>query len=779
LYQFIKYAERSIYSGSTAHAAKRPASLVCRGIISICLASICQVTFTGNAYGSVMLEDQSVARCWNEALLEAIRLDFPAPTIHARNLFHSSIAMWDAWAAYDPVAVGYVYTDKHSSNEVEGARQVAISYAAFRVLTGRYALAVDPIESQAIFDALMDQLGLDPNTNEIDGESPAAIGNRIGAAVLGYGLYDFANETNGYADDTNYTPVNEPMIVKLPGADMEDPNRWQPLALDFLILQNGIIIGESIQEFVGPNWGKVKGFALSPTPDGSLQLDPGPPPQLGGADDARFKSEALEAIRFSSLLDPTMPEHGGKLIDIGPASNHNNSLGTRDGQGYPEGNPVTGEPYASVMVKQADYGRVLAEFWADGPESETPPGHWNVVANKVADHPLFERRMLGIGEIIDPLEWDVKLYFALNSAVHDAAVVAWGAKAFYDFSRPISMIRYMGGLGQSSDSDGPSYHPDGLTLEPGLVELITETSSVPGERHEHLAGQIGDIAILAWLGNPPDPETGTGGVGWMPPEAWVPYQKATFVTPAFAAYVSGHSTFSRAAAEVLARMTGTPYFPGGLGTFLFTQNGFLVFERGPTEDVTLEWATYFDAADEAGTSRLYGGIHVAADDFEGRKIGSAIGQEALAAALPYFDGTASARSWRLTYPEWRSLRLGSDVPGNQPGDRPEGGLSNLETFAFGLPAGNSNTTGMPVLSYSANAGSVTMRYTRPAEGVGVTYSLERSRELKFWESVPVSEQQVHQTIGEKGLIDVAIEVASDPKDSQTPWFYRVIVTDGF
>ena len=46
----------------------------------------------------------SVARKWNEVLLEAIRNDFARPTVHARNLFHTSIAMYDAWAAYDEQA---------------------------------------------------------------------------------------------------------------------------------------------------------------------------------------------------------------------------------------------------------------------------------------------------------------------------------------------------------------------------------------------------------------------------------------------------------------------------------------------------------------------------------------------------------------------------------------------------------------------------------------------------------------------------------------------------
>ena len=47
------------------------------------------------------LGGHSVARVWDEALLELIRQVVPAPTVHARNLFHTSVAMWDAWAAYD------------------------------------------------------------------------------------------------------------------------------------------------------------------------------------------------------------------------------------------------------------------------------------------------------------------------------------------------------------------------------------------------------------------------------------------------------------------------------------------------------------------------------------------------------------------------------------------------------------------------------------------------------------------------------------------------------
>jgi hypothetical protein len=302
----------------------------------------------------------------------------------------------------------------------------------------------------------------------------------------------------------------------------------------------------------------------------------------------------------------------GDTIDISPAARGNNTLGTNDGHGRPL-NPATGRPYAADVVNQGDFTRALAEFWADGPNSETPPGHWNVIANTVSDKLASNLSIGGGGPAVDRLQWDVKLYLALNGAVHDAAIAAWGAKGHYDSVRPISMIRYMGGLGQSSDPTLPSYNPQGLPLVAGLVEVVG-----------------GEITIRAWH---------PGGVTWIPAVDWVPYQAPTFVTPSFAGYFSGHSTFSRAAAEVLTGFTGSEYFPGGLDGWT-VKAGSLKFESGPSADIRLHWATYFDAADSAGISRLYGGIHISADDLTGRRVGAECGKAAWALAQRYFDGQA-------------------------------------------------------------------------------------------------------------------------------------------
>jgi hypothetical protein len=223
--------------------------------------------------------------------------------------------------------------------------------------------------------------------------------------------------------------------------------------------------------------------------------------------------------------------------------------------------------------------------------------------------------------------------------LHDAAVAAWGAKRLYDSARPISMIRYLGSKGQASDPDAPSYDPDGLPLEPGLVEVVTRASSAPGERHEALADHVGEIAIRAWAGFPDDPVSEASGVRWIRAVDWVPYQAPTFVTPAFAGYVSGHSTFSRAAAEVLGAFTGSSFFPGGVHE-VRVPRGSLKIEQGPTVDVTLQWATYADAADAAGVSRLYMGIHVGPDDFGGRRVGAQCGRAAWALARRYYEGSA-------------------------------------------------------------------------------------------------------------------------------------------
>ncbi|MEM1031166.1 MAG: vanadium-dependent haloperoxidase [Myxococcota bacterium] len=580
--------------------------------------------------------EASIARRWNELLLDAIRRDIPRPTQHARNLFHTSVAMYDAWAAYDEVADGYLIRERLSAPNVAEARRVAISYAAYRVMRHRYAEEVGGVTSADCFDRfLRDGLGLDPDDDGATGDEPRALGNRIGQAVIDAFRDDGANEAEGYADTTMYSPTNAPLVVDRPGTGAVDPDVWQELNLAQAETQNGIVIDAGRQDYIGPNWGFVTPFALpgDPEGDGTHWDRPDADPALGST--AEKQAWAVEVIRYTAELD----QDDGVMRDISPARNGNNRLGANDGTGHGL-NPVTGLAYAPNLVPRGDYGRVLAEFWADGPDSETPPGHWNTIANAVTDTPGFSRQPYGRGPVVDPLEWDVKLYLALNGAVHDAAIVAWGMKRKYLSARPITLIRDMAERGQATDPERPSYDPEGLPLVEGLVELITEESAAVGARHHHLRWWRGQIAVRSWRGEPGDRANSFGGVGWIRAVDWIPYQRRTFVTPAFPGFVSGHSTFSRAAAEVLARVTGSPFFPNGLGEFVARRNRYLVFEQGPSAEIRLQWATYADAADQAGQSRLWGGIHIVPDDFVGRELGALAGIDAADLARTYFEGTA-------------------------------------------------------------------------------------------------------------------------------------------
>ena len=574
----------------------------------------------------------SVARRWDEALLDAIRRALPNPPVHARNLFHVSVAMWDAWAAYDPTASGYLFREQLHAPNPTGARNEAISYAAYRVLTSRFIKSVGADASLGEFDDLMDALCLPIGDGRTDGDSPAAVGNRIAKALLDIEQTDGSNELNGYSAP-GYTPVNAPLVVGTPGITLADPDRWQPLQIEHMVSQNGVLLTNGVQQAVGPHWGHVSPFAIPRGAASGVPIDPGPPPRFADpATQALYKAQAVEVVRDSSLLDPA----SDASMDTSPAALGDNDLGSNDGHGHPA-NPFSGRSYAPQIVRQGDFYRAIAEFWADGPTSETPPGHWNVIANAVSDQLAPDLRVGGTGPVVDRLQWDVKLYLALNGAVHDAAIAAWGLKGRYDGIRPISMIRYLASLGQSSDPALAAYNKEGLPLVPGLIEIITKDKTAAGGPMAALKGEEGQIAVRAWHPRSSPGDQSVPRVGWILGTTWIPYQLPTFVTPSFQGYISGHSTFSRAAAEVMTGITGSEYFPGGLSEWIVKAASFRI-DAGPSSDIALQWATYYDAADQAGQSRLYGGIHVQADDFTGRLVGSTCGKDAWALARRYFAG---------------------------------------------------------------------------------------------------------------------------------------------
>jgi hypothetical protein len=619
-------------------------------------------------------EDVSIARLWNEVLLDAIRNDFARPTVHARNLFHLSVAMYDIWAIYDDDARPYLIGNTvhgFSSNledfilidSKEESQRGAISYAMYRLLSHRFQNSPNVETSQASFDLIMNKLGYDTSYSSVLYEfgNAAALGNYVAQTIIDYGLQDGAREQTGY-DNAYYEPVNVPYALDLNNnAPINDPNRWQPLGLDTFIDQGGTIVDGNVPPFLSPEWGNVFAFALTDEDkvtyerDGNqyqVYHDPSDPPYISLTED----NDASDAYKWGFTMVSVWQSHldpsDGVLWDISPNSIGNVDISTfpTDYADYPnfynyfEGggnsnghavNPVTGNPYDTNLVPRGDYGRVLAEFWADGPDSETPPGHWFTLLNYVNDHPLFEKRFQGEGEILNPLEWDVKSYFILGGGMHDSAISAWSVKGWYDYIRPISAIRSMAERGQSTDMSLDNYNISGITLIEDYIEVVEPGDPLAGFANQH----VDKIKLYTWKGHDfiGDTETDQAGVGWILAEDWYPYQRPTFVTPPFAGYVSGHSTYSRAAAELMTMMTGSEFFPGGLGEFVAKKDEFLVFEEGPSRDIVLQWATYRDASDQTSLSRIWGGIHPPADDIPGRYIGQEVAEETFSFAVPYFE----------------------------------------------------------------------------------------------------------------------------------------------
>src|SRR5690242_3514288 len=106
---------------------------------------------------------------WNNAALQAVRDVNPGPTVASRALAIMHTAMYDAWAAFDSVAVptrpNGIPRHSGSGNGLDNKNQ-AVSYAAYRAM-----LDLFPSDA-AVFKALMSSLGYDPNDTSADTSSP-------------------------------------------------------------------------------------------------------------------------------------------------------------------------------------------------------------------------------------------------------------------------------------------------------------------------------------------------------------------------------------------------------------------------------------------------------------------------------------------------------------------------------------------------------------------------------------------------------------------------------
>jgi hypothetical protein len=266
----------------------------------------------------------------------------------------------------------------------------------------------------------MSRLGYDPANTTDDITTPAGVGNVAARAVLEFRHRDGANQLGdqpggkpgvAYSDYTGYTSTNDPMDLR-PGskfdpATVHDPNRWQRL---HYIDASG---ADFTQPFVGAQWQHVTPFAL--TNVAQLRSPTGP---------ARFGSAAYES-QARALL--------------------------------------------ALSAGLNDERKMIAEYWADGPHSELPPGHWDLFAQFVSRRDHHGAHKHGV-------DADVKLFFALTNAVFDASICCWDNKRFFDSVRPITAIRYLF-QGQQVRSWGGPYQ--GTRLMDGADWLPYQASTFP------------------------------------------------------------------------------------------------------------------------------------------------------------------------------------------------------------------------------------------------------------------------------------------------------------
>jgi hypothetical protein len=355
----------------------------------------------------------------------------------------------------------------------------------------------------------MEALGYNPNDTTTDVNTPAGVGNVACKAVLDFRHHDGSNQLGdipGGNAGVPYSDYTGYQPVNTPG-EIRDPNRWQPLAVP-----DGAG-GFVVQKYGNPYWGKV--------------------------------------VKFNTRLpDFTAP----KKPDLYPAFSYDAGV----------------EQILKYSANLTDEQKVIAEYWANGPKSELPPGHWQIFAQWVSRR---DRNDLGA---------DVRMFFTLGNALLDASIAAWSAKTQYDYARPVTAVHFL----------------------------------------------KKDKKVFAWAG------PGLGSQ-WINGQDWRPYQPVTFVTPPFPEFFSGHSIFSAAGAEVLRRGTGSDRF----GLCVSQEPGTSAVESGtPSRRVVLCWKTFKDAADEAGLSRRYGGIHFIPGDLSGRDVGKRIGALDYDYAKQLFNG---------------------------------------------------------------------------------------------------------------------------------------------
>ncbi len=541
------------------------------------------VIMVGGGTQSVTVNDPdpTISVIWDRAAQQAV-IDTSSkvgPTVASRAYALVHTAIYDAWASYDDVAARVSMDLEGNNTELSDGAVSTEANQAKAMSFAAYNVLLELFPDQKdLFDTVMaDRLGYGL---EDDCSREAAIGIDAAEDLMAARRTDGSNQLGGYTGD-NYTPVNPSSL------EINDIARWTPENVPIDPEDGG-----PDQSCLTPHWLGVESFALPETADGETDYDAlrPPPPQpffAEGYEELTLNFDA-KTITLSNSVSIGGIDYGeGEVIDVSKPL-----IGSVINAGF----VAEAEEIVALSANLTDEHKVIAEFWEDGRGTAFPPGTFMAFAQFVSardEHTLGQ---------------DAKLFLAMGNAVFDAGIATWEAKVEYDYARPVRVIRDLGELG--------------LIGEQGVDELTGETGFV----------------IDAFGGYDPDTREGLG-TRTILAENFVTFQRpGADPSPPFPEYSSGHSAFSAAGAEVLRLFTGSDEFGGSVAFAVASTQ----FEAGvPAKETLLEWETFTAAADEAGLSRRYGGIHFKDGDLNGRELGGLVGAEAFELAQKFIDGEAT------------------------------------------------------------------------------------------------------------------------------------------
>jgi hypothetical protein len=372
-----------------------------------------------------------------------------------------------------------------------------------------YRVLLDLYPAQkALFDAQMSAMGLDASNTTTQTNTAEGVGNLAAANLLAFRHVDGSNQKGDLAPGA-YADYTGYAPVNGVGSAQFKGSITDPNRWQPMQFSNGRTPG-----FLTPHWARVKGFSL------------------------KSNSELRPSITLPAFGSAAYKDQVDEVI--------------------------------SLTANLTDEQKVIVEYWANGPGSETPPGTWNLFAQQIS-----KRDQHG-------LEKDLKMFMLLGNAMLDASIVCWDCKRHFDSVRPITAVRLL---------------YSGQTIK-GFTGPLT-------------------------------------GIGTMSGDLWLPYQPDTFISPPHPDFTSGHSTFSAAGAEILRMFTGSDSFNGN---FTAPARSMLTEQGVPSTAIQLSWSTFTSAAEQAGMSRLYGGIHFMNANVYGKSSGRKVAASVWDRAQALFTG---------------------------------------------------------------------------------------------------------------------------------------------